>query len=306
MIEIIAAVLGGAIRSGTAVLFACLGELIAERAGVVNLGTEGCMLAGALGAFAGTAATGNPFLGALAGGLCGAALASVHAYVAVIRRANQLASGLAITILGLGITSFWGRSFVSVQIQPMNSVSIPVLSDLPLIGPVLFQHDPLTYLAMLLAPAIWFFLYRTRWGLVLRATGERQDVVYSVGATPTLIRCLAVIAGGFLAGLGGAQLAVAYTLNWVENMTQGRGFVAVALVIFASWSPFMAVAGSYLFGGALSLQLALQAQGVGVSPYLMSAVPYVVTLLVLVLVGRRRRQAMPEELRAVFEGGAGV
>ncbi len=305
MIEVLAAVLGGAIRSGTAVLFGCLGELIAERAGVVNLGTEGCMLMGALGAFAATAATGNPYIGALAGGLSGAALAAVHAYVAVIRRANQLASGLAVTILGLGVTSFFGRSFVSTQIQGMNGIDIPVLSSLPLVGPVLFQHDPLTYLAMLMAPGIWFMLYRTRWGLVLRATGERSDVVYSVGASPTLVRCAAVLAGGFLAGLGGAQLSVAYTLNWVENMTQGRGYVAVALVIFASWSPFMAVAGSYLFGGALALQLALQAQGVGVSPYLMSAVPYVVTLGVLILVGRRRRQAMPEELRAVFEGNSG-
>jgi ABC-type uncharacterized transport system permease subunit len=305
MFEILVAVLGGAVRSGTAVLFACLGELIAERAGVVNLGTEGCMLVGALGAFAATAATGNPFVGALAGGICGALLAMVHAYVAVIRQANQLASGFAVTILGLGITAFWGRSYVSTQIHGMEPFPVPVLSDIPLLGPVLFQHDPLTYLAMVLSPLIWLFLYRTRWGLLLRATGERSEFVYSVGSAPVVIRVLAVVAGGFLAGLGGAQLAVAYTLNWVENMTQGRGFVAVALVIFASWSPFMAVLGSFLFGGAVALQLALQAQGVGVSPYLMSSVPYVVTLVVLVLVGRRRRQAMPEELRAVFEGGRG-
>ncbi|MSQ14354.1 MAG: ABC transporter permease [Dehalococcoidia bacterium] len=303
MLPIIIAVLSGAIRSGTAVLFACLGEIIAERAGVVNLGTEGCMLIGALGAFAATAMTGNPFLGAFVGGLCGASLAAVHAYVAVIRRGNQLASGLAITILGLGVTSFFGRSFVATQINGMNSISIAGLSDLPILGPILFQHDALTYLAAFLAPGIWFVLYRTRWGLMLRATGERQDVVYSVGLSPTLIRCLAVICGGFLAGLGGAQLSVAYTLNWVENMTQGRGYVAVALVIFSSWSPLTAVAGSYLFGGALSLQLALQARGVGASPFLMSAIPYLVTLAVLVLVGRRRRQAMPDELRAVFERG---
>ncbi|MEK7215431.1 MAG: ABC transporter permease [Chloroflexota bacterium] len=305
MLAIVEAVLGGAVRSSTAVLFAALGELIAERAGVVNLGTEGCMLTGALGAFAVTAATGNPYLGALAGGGCGALLAAVHAYVAVIRGANQLATGMAVTILGLGVTSFWGRSFVSTQIQGMEPINLPVLSSMPLLGPILFQHDPLTYLSMLLAPAIWLFLNRTRWGLALRATGERQEVVYSVGYSPAFIRFAAVVAGGFLAGLGGAQLAVAYTLNWVENMTQGRGYVAVAMVIFASWNPLLAVAGSYLFGGALSLQLALQAQGVGVSPFLMSAVPYLVTLGVLILVGRRRRQAMPDELRAVFEGSRG-
>jgi simple sugar transport system permease protein len=303
--DIIVAVLAGSLRSGTAVLFACLGELLAERAGVVNLGTEGCMLAGALGAFAATAATGNPYLGALAGGGCGALLAAVHAYVAVIRRANQLASGLAVTMLGLGVTAFFGRSFVATQIQGMNPLDIPLLSALPVAGPVLFQHDLLTYLAVVLAAAIWFLLYHTRWGLVLRATGERADVVFSAGTSPAVVRVAAVVAGGFLAGLGGAHLAVAYTLNWVENMTQGRGFVAVALVIFASWSPWMAIAGSYLFGGALSLQLALQAQGVGVSPFFMSAVPYLVTLAVLLVVGRRRRQAMPEELRAVFEGGRG-
>lgn len=302
MLDIIATVLAGAVRSGTAVSFASMGELVAERAGVVNLGTEGCMLTGALGAFAITAATGNPFLGALAGGVCGAALASVHAYVAVVRRANQLASGLAVTILGLGITSFFGRSFVATQIQGLNPIDIPVLSEIPLLGPVLFQHDILTYLSMLLAPALWLLLYRTRWGLVLRATGERADVVYAVGTNPTQVRILAVLAGGFLAGLGGAQLSIAYTLNWVENMTQGRGYVAVALVIFAAWSPLLALAGSYLFGGALSLQLALQAQGVGVSPFLLSAVPYLVTLAVLVLVGRKRQRAMPDELRAVFEG----
>jgi simple sugar transport system permease protein len=302
MVEILVAVLGGAVRSGTSVLFACLGELIAERAGVVNMGTEGCMLTGAMGAFAATAATGNPWVGALAGGLCGASLAGVHAYVAVLRGANQLASGLAVTILGLGVTSFWGRSLVSVQIQGMSPVDVPVLSGLPVLGPMLFQHDPLTYLAVALSPALWFLLYRTRWGLVLRATGERSEVVYSVGSSPALVRCAAVLAGGFLAGLGGAQLAVAYTLNWVENMTQGRGYVAVALVIFAAWSPLVALAGSYLFGGASSLQLALQAQGVGVSPFLMSAVPYLVTLAVLILVGHRRRRAMPDELRTVFEG----
>jgi len=305
MLAILVAVLGGAVRSGTAVLFACLGELLAERAGVVNLGTEGSMLTGALGAFAATAVTGNPFVGALAGGACGALLAAVHGYIAVIRGANQLASGLAVSILGLGITSFWGRAFVATQIQGMEHADIPLLSGIPVVGPVLFQHDPLTYLAMLLAPLMWVFLHRTRWGLLLRATGERSAVVYSVGSHPARIRVLAVITGGFLAGLGGAQLAVAYTLNWVENMTQGRGFVAVALVIFASWSPFMAVAGSYLFGGAIALQLALQAQGIGVSPYLMSSAPYIVTLVVLVLVGRRRRQAMPDELRAIFEGGRG-
>jgi general nucleoside transport system permease protein len=297
-------VLAGAIRSGTSVLFACLGEVIAERAGVVNLGAEGSMLVGALTAFITTAQTGNPYLGALAAALAGGAFAVLHAYLVITRKANQLASGLAVMILGQGLTAFFGRDYVSVQITGFNPIALPVLSELPVVGPLLFQHDPLTYLALLLAPLIWLFLYRTRWGLMIRSTGEREAVVYAAGHSPVKVRYAAVTVGGMLAGLGGAQLAIAYTLNWVENMTQGRGIVAVALVIFASWSPLMAVVGSYLFGGAYALQLTLQAQGVGVSPYLMLMMPYLLTLAVLLIVGRRRRSAMPEGLRAVFEGGS--
>jgi len=298
----IVAVLVGAIRSGTSVLFACLGELVAERAGIVNLGAEGAMLVGALTAFSVTALTGNPYLGALAAALAGALFSLIHAYLAIHRRANQLASGLAVMILGQGLTAFFGRTYVSTQIKGLDPVSIPLLSKIPAIGPILFQHDVLTYLSILLVPIIWFFLYRTRWGLVLRATGERETVAYATGHSPDRVRYAAVAFGGLLAGLGGAQLSIAYTLNWVENMTQGRGIVAVALVIFASWSPWQALVGCYLFGGALALQLTLQARGLGVSPYIMSMVPYVLTLAVLLVVSQRQRNAMPEGLRAVFEG----
>lgn len=297
----IAAVLAGAIRSGTSVLFACLGEVVAERAGVINLGAEGSMLAGALVAFAVTARSGSAWLGVAAGAVAGALLALVHAYLTIARRANQLATGLAVMILAQGVTSFFGRSYVGKQIRGLDPVQIPGLSDLPFAGPVLFRHDLLTYAAMLLAPALWYLLYRTRWGLVLRSTGEREEVVYACGYSPARVRYAAVAIGGLLAGIGGAQLSVAYTLNWVENMTQGRGVVAVALVIFASWSPLRALLGSYLFGGALALQLFLQARGTGVSPFLLSMTPYVLTLLVLLVVGQRRH-AMPEGLRSVFAG----
>lgn len=301
----IVVVLAGAIRAGTSVLFACLGELFTERAGVVNLGTEGSMLVGALAAFAATAQTGNPYIGVLMGGAAGALFALIHAYLVISRGANQLASGLAVMILAQGVTAFFGRNYVDEQIQGLNPLHIPVLSDLPVVGPILFQHDILTYVAMGLALAMWYFLMRTKWGLVLRATGEREEVPFACGYSPTTVRYGAVVTGGFLAGIGGAQLSVAYTLNWVENMTQGRGLVAVALVIFAGWSPLRAVLGCYLFGGAIALQLALQARGIPVSPFFLSMIPYLLTLLVLLIVGQRRQYAMPEGLRAVFEGGGG-
>jgi general nucleoside transport system permease protein len=296
-------VLAGAVRSGTAVLFACLGETVAERSGIVNLGTEGSMLVGALTAFAVTVQTGNPYVGVLAGGVAGALLALFHAYLTIERRANQLASGLAVMILAQGVTAFFGRTYVDKQINGLNAAPIPILSDLPVIGPILFRHDVLTYGALVLAPVLWWVMMRTKWGLILRATGERDEVVYAAGYSPAQVRYGAVLFGGFLAGIGGAQLSVAYTLNWVENMTQGRGLVAVALVIFAGWSPLRAVLGCYLFGGAIALQLALQAHGIPISPFFLSMTPYLLTLAVLLLVGRRRQYAMPEGLRAVFEAG---
>ena len=299
-------VLAGAIRSGTSVLFTCLGEVVSEKAGVVNLGAEGSMLVGALTAFAVTAGSGNPYLGVLAGGLAGAVFALLHAYLVINRRANQLASGLTLLILAQGITAFFGRDYVDQQIAGLNPLNIPGLTDLPWVGKVFFEHDVLTYVAPVIALGIWYFLGRTKWGLILRTTGERDEVAYAGGYDPARIRYAAVFFGGFMAGLGGAQLSVAYTLNWVENMTQGRGLVAVALVIFAGWSPLRAILGSYLFGGAVALQLVLQARGVPVSPFFLSMVPYLLTLAVLILVAQRRTFAMPEGLRAVFTGGGAV
>jgi general nucleoside transport system permease protein len=298
-------VLVGTIRSGTSVLFAAQGEVIAERSGVINLGTEGCMLTGALGAFAVTASTGSPFVGILAGAGAAALLALLHGYIVITRGANQLASGLAITFLALGVTAAIGSSYVDRSINSLDKVSVPFLSDLPFIGPVLFEHDPLTYFGLVLGPLMWLFLFRTRWGLILRATGERGAVAFAYGHSPRRVRYLAVATGGAFAGLGGAQLVLAYTLNWVENLTVGRGFVAVALVIFASWNPLRATLGAFVFGGALSLQLQLQARGVDISPFLLDMTPYLLTIAILVLASRGRAQRAPEEIRAVF-GTAGA
>lgn len=301
----IADILTGAIRSGTSVMLASQGELVSERAGVINLGTEGSMLAGALGGFAVTVWTGNPWLGALAGGLCGLLIASIHAFLVLSCGANQLATGLTIMFFGMGVTAFFGRDFVSQQIVGFNPVAIPGLSDIPFIGPILFNHDPLTYLSILLVPFLWYVIFRTRVGIMLRTAGEREEVLFASGVNPKLVRYLAVLAGGFLAGIGGAQLSIAYTHSWVENMTAGRGVVAVALVIFASWKPARAMLGAYLFGAAQALQLTVQQQGLAISPFFLFMVPYLLTLLALLIVERRKKSQTPEALGRVFAGEAG-
>lgn len=262
------------------------------------------MLSGALAAYAVTVETGSLTLGVFAGALAGLMMAAVHGAMVVYRNANQLATGIAVMFLALGVTSLLGRSYVGVGIDGMDTWHVPLLSDIPFLGPILFQHDPLTYLAILLAPVVWWMTYRSRAGLLLRAAGERGEVLYAYGHSPAHVRMLAVCAGGLLAGLGGAQLSVAYAVNWSEDMTQGRGFVAVALVIFAAWNPLGAMWGSLFFGGVLSLQLQLQAEGVGVSPFFLDALPYVATILVLIVFSRRHRNAAPEGLARLFDTSA--
>jgi ABC-type uncharacterized transport system permease subunit len=293
-------VLTGAVRSGTSVLYATLGETVSEKSGVTNLGTEGCMLMGACAGFIVTAQTGSAVLGVLAAGLGGMLLSLIHAFLVVSRGANQLASGLALMFFGLGITSLLGQPYVSVQIEGFNTLTLPGLSAIPFVGAVLFKHDVLTYAAYLLAPLIWAFLYLTRWGLSLRAVGESRAVAFSTGRNANRIQYGAVGFGGLMAGLGGAQLSLAFTHSWVEGMTSGRGFIAVALVIFGMWHPLRAMVGAFLYGGAIAFQLQLQTLGVGVSPYILDMLPYVLTLLVLLAWGRVGRRAMPAELASVF------
>ncbi len=297
------AILLGAVSYGACLIFAAEGELIAERSGIVNLGTEGSMLTGALTAFIVTVWTGSPVIGALASLIGGALPALLHAFMVVDRKADQLASGLAITFLGLGVTAAVGSSFVDDKINGFNDIGIPLLKEIPLLGPVLFDQDILTYLALLTGPALWWFFRRTRVGLLLRATGESGDVVYAYGHSPRGVRYAAVTAGGALAGLAGAQLVLATTLNWTENITQGRGFVAVALVIFASWLPLRAAAGALLFGAAFALNLVLQTRGVGIPSFYLLMLPYVLTLVVLAVASKAQKQRMPAGLKAVFAPG---
>jgi general nucleoside transport system permease protein len=297
-------VMSGAVRGGTSVMYAALGETVSERAGVVNLGTEGCMLVGALGGFAAAYATGNPWAGVLAGALAGGALAAVHAILVVFRGANQFASGLTLLFLALGLTSLYGSGYVGQEINALNPIAVPLLSDIPVLGPVVFHQDALTYLSYLTAPALFCVLMYTRPGLLLRAAGERAEVLTVHGYRVATGRVTAVVVGGALAGVGGAHLSIAYAQSWFENMIVGRGFIAVALVIFASWQPLRVLAGAYLFGAALALSPALQARGVGINQFALDVLPFLVTLLVLAFLGRRTLLNAPDELRRVFDNTA--
>lgn len=297
-------VLSGAVIGGTSILYAAVGESVSESAGVVNLGTEGCMLVGALAGYAIAAETGNPWSGAVAGLAAGGALALLHAWMVLGRKANQLATGLVVLFFGLGLTSLFGAAYVSRPSEPFADWAVPGLSELPALGPILFRHDPLTYLSFVLVPVAWWVLYRSRWGLLLRGVGERKEVLATYGHRVVAIQYGAVVVGGMLAGLGGAQLATAYAHAWFENMTQGRGFVACAVVIFAARHPLRAAGGAYLFGAALALSPALQARGYGINQFALNAVPYLLIVVVLVALGRKRAAQAPEGLQQVFEAAA--
>ncbi len=297
------AVCAAAVRAGTSVLFATLGEIFAERSGILNLGVEGMMLVGALAGFVTTARTGNPWLGVLAAGMAGGLLSLIHGVLCVTLRANQVASGLALTIFGTGLSASLGKGFIGVPAAGFHPVAVPGLSGIPFLGPVLFQQDPLVYLSYLLVPAAWYALYRTRWGLDIRAVGENPEAADAMGVDVTRVRYTGVVVGGVLAGLGGTFLSTAYTSMWIENMTAGRGWIAVALVIFATWDPLRAVIGAYLFGGVNALQLNLQAAGTRLPIYLLLMAPYIFTIVVLVFATRetaRKRLGAPAALSVPY------
>jgi len=292
----------GAIRSGTSVLFASLGEVIVERAGMVNLGLEGCMLTGACFGFVVAFRTGNPFLGLIAAALAGGLFNLLLGYLVVTRRANQLASGLTLLFLALGLTSLVGWDYVGKKIDGLSLIRVPVLSEIPFLGPVLFEGDVMSFAILPSALVVWWVLYRTRWGLAVRTVGESRVAAYAAGLNPDRIQYQALFVGGLLGGLGGAHLSLAYAQVWVPEMTAGRGFIAVAIVIFASWHPVRAIVGALLFGGAIAFQLQLQARNAPASPFLLDMLPYLLTLLVLLLWGRRRQYQAPEGLWEVFRG----
>lgn len=290
-------------RAATPLAFAALGELITEKSGVLNLGVEGMILMGAVGAFAATVATGNPALGLLAAMLLGAAMALLFGWLTLYLLTNQVATGLALTIFGIGLSAFVGQDFVGQTVQPLAAVDLGALSTIPLIGPLVFGQDPLVYLSIVLAAAVWWFLYRSRPGLVLRAVGESPHAAHAIGYPVRRIRLAAVLFGGAMCGLGGAYLSLVYTPMWVEGMSAGRGWIALALVVFATWRPWRALFGAYLFGGITIVQLHVQGAGVAVPSQLMSMLPYLATILVLVLISRdatRIRLNAPASIGKVF------
>lgn len=301
---LIISILAASITAGTPILFAALGELIAERSGVMNLGVDGMMLVGAVTGFMVAVNFGNPWLGVGIALVSGALLALIHAYLTVTLRANQVVSGLALTLFGTGLSDYLGKAYVGMRAeQTFGKLAIPFLSDIPIIGPVVFKQDMLVYVSYILVILTAFFLYKTRAGLFLRALGENPAAVDSVGVNVFRLRYLYVAIGGALAGLGGAYLSLAYAPCWLENMTAGRGWIAVALVIFAIWDPWRALAGSYLFGGVDAMGFHLQVIGLPISVFILNMLPYVFTILVLILVLIRKggRLASPQALGVPYD-----
>ena len=297
---VISGTLTGAVGPGISVLYAVYGELITERAGRINLGMEGCMLMGACFGFMATAETGSATIGVLAGMAAGALASAIHAGLVIFRETNQLATGLALTLFAGGMTAYVGRDYVDDIIQGLGPIAIPGLANIPVLGEALFRQDILAYVAYGIGPLLWFILQYTRWGLSLRAVGESAVVAFAAGRNPAVLQLSAIILGGALAGVGGAQLSVGLTHTWSEGMTAGRGFIAVALVIFGLWSPLRGMVGAFLFGGAVGLQLQLQALGAPVSPFLLDMLPYVLTLGVLAVWTGAADRAMPEGLKGIL------
>lgn len=286
-----AVLLAALIVAATPILLAAIGELVVEKAGVLNLGVEGMMIMGAVAGFAAAAGSGNPWLGMAAAAGAGAALAALFALLTLGFLANQVATGLALTLFGLGLSALLGQGYVGLRPPAVPRLELPLLSELPVLGPVLFAHDPFVYLALGLVAGVWLFLRRSRAGLILRAVGENHDAAHALGFRVLRLRAAAILFGGACAGLGGAHLSLVRVPQWTEGMTAGAGWIALALVVFASWRPWRVLAGAWLFGGIAVLQLNLQAAGVKIPVEYLSMSPYLVTILVLVLISADRSRA---------------
>jgi simple sugar transport system permease protein len=292
--------LAHAIQAGTPLLLATVGEIYSERSGVLNLGLEGIMIMGALTAFLVSFRTGDIALAIVAAAIVGALLSLIHAFVSITLKANQIVSGLAISIFGLGVSGFLGRPLIGQIANKLRPTSIPLLQDIPVLGPILFSGDVLIYFSIVVSLVLWFVLFRTKFGLNIRSVGENPSMADSLGVNVDLTRYVCVLVGGVLGGLGGAYLSIVYTPLWIEGMTAGRGWIAIALTIFAVWNPLRAILGAYLFGGVMALQFRLQAIGIGTeTPQLLLMLPYFVTIGTLVLMSTatlKKRVGVPAAL----------
>lgn len=287
--EFIVSLLAAAVQSGTPILFATLGEIVTERSGVLNLGVEGMMIVGALAAFIGAQVSGSAWLGLMIGGMFGMFMAAIHGGICIGFQGNQVVSGLALTILGVGLANYFGTPYIGQTSPGFSPFALPVLSAIPLIGPVFFRQDSMVYLSFALTPVVWALLSRTRWGLGLRSVGENPDAAAAAGLPVAAYRWAGILFGGMLVGMGGAYLSLAYTHLWTTGLSAGRGWIAVALVIFAFWHPGRAVLGAYLFGGVMAFQFRLQAMGTHLPSSLLLMMPYALTVFVLVLSSIRGR-----------------
>lgn len=291
------------IVASTPILLAALGELVVEKSGVLNLGVEGMMITGAITGFAVAVETGSPVLGFLGGAAGGVALSLVFAFLTQILLANQVATGLALTLFGIGFSALMGQGYSGQHPPPTTALNLGPLADIPVIGRMLFQHDWIVYLSVLLVVAVHYFLTRTRRGLILRAVGEGHEAAHALGYKVVAIRIAAIAFGGACAGLGGAYVSLVRVPQWTDGMTAGAGWIALAIVVFASWRPWRALLGAYLFGGITVLQLRLQAAGIAIPAQYLSMTPYIVTILALVLMslrGNRAAMAAPASLGKVF------
>ena len=291
------------INAATPLLLAALGELVVEKSGVLNLGVEGMILMGAVSGFAVTVISGNALLGITAAVIAGGFMALVFGFLTITLLSNQVATGLALTLFGVGFSALIGVNFVGTPVQALPKLAIPLLSDIPIIGPLLFSHDLLVYFSIAMVFIINYWLFKTRSGLKLRAVGESQEAAHALGHDVVGIRYMAVIFGGMMAGLAGAFLSLSYTPMWVENMSSGRGWIALALVVFASWMPARVLLGAYLFGGITIMQLFLQGMGVNIPSQILSMLPYLLTIVVLVMISRdssKIKSTAPASLGKVF------
>lgn len=269
--------------AATPILLAAIGELVVEKAGVLNLGVEGMMITGAVSGFAVSVSTQNPYLGMLAAIAAGAAVSLLFAVLTQVLMANQVASGLALTLFGLGFSALLGQSYVGIVPPHTPKLDFGALSDLPVVGRIIFSHDILVYISLIIIAATWYWLNKTRGGRVLRAVGENHDSAHALGYKVQRVRILAIMFGGACAGLGGAYLSLIRVPQWTEGMTAGAGWIALALVVFASWKPWRVLLGAYLFGGIMVLQLNLQAAGFRIPVEYLAMSPYLITILVLVV-----------------------
>ncbi|MEM7644490.1 MAG: ABC transporter permease [Pseudomonadota bacterium] len=275
------------IVASTPILLAALGEMVVEKSGVLNLGVEGMMIIGAITGFIAGVETGSPWAGFAVAAIGGALMALLFGVLTQVLLSNQVATGLALTLFGLGLSSLLGQGYVGIKAESLGRLDLGPLSDLPFVGRVLFGHDPIVYLSIALVAATWAFLKFTRAGLILRAVGESHDAAHALGYDVVKVRLAAIAFGGALAGLGGAYLSLVRVPQWADGMTAGAGWIALAIVVFASWKPARVLVGAYLFGGITVLQLNLQTAGATIPVELLSAAPYLVTILVLVLISTR-------------------